>query len=90
MMIAGIMVGIVEGLVYTQKTGLDPEQLISLLSQGGARSWWLENTGMKMVDKDLAPGFYVEHFVKDLGLALDECRRMNLSVPGTALAYQLY
>ena len=43
-----------------------------------------------MIEGDFEPGFYVEHFVKDLGLALDECRRMNLSVPGTALAYQLY
>ena len=43
-----------------------------------------------MLKRDFEPGFYVEHFVKDLGIVLDECRRMRLSVPGTALAFQLY
>lgn len=61
-----------------------------MLKEGGAQSWWLKITGPKMVARDFAPGFYVEHFVKDLGLCLDECRRMNISVPGTALAFQMY
>ena len=90
MMIANIMVGICESLMFAHKSGLDASQLIPLLSQGGAKSWWLENCGMPMMRKDYEPGFQVDLFVKDLGLALDECRRMKLSVAGTAQAYQLY
>ena len=37
-----------------------------------------------------APGFVVEHFVKDMGIALAEAKRMNLALPGLALAEQLY
>ena len=50
----------------------------------------LEKLGPKMIDRDFEPSFYVEHFVKDLGIVLDECRRVNLAVPGTALAFQFY
>ena len=84
------MSGICESLLYAEKAGLDHEKLIALLSKGGARSFWLENCGPKMIRRDFTPGFLVEHFVKDLGMVLEECRKMNLSVPGIALTYQLY
>ncbi|MCB1319561.1 MAG: NAD-binding protein, partial [Leptospiraceae bacterium] len=53
-------------------------------------SWSINNLGPKMVQNDFAPGFYVEHFVKDMGIALTECERMDLSLPGLALVRQLY
>ena len=81
------MIGVCEALCYAHKAGLDRTHLVDLLTKGGARSFWFEVAGHKMIQGDYEPGFYVEHFVKDLGLALDECRRMNVSVPGTALAY---
>ena len=64
--------------------------MVNLLSKGAAANFWLEKFGPRMLKRDFEPGFYVEHFVKDLGIVLDECRRMKLSVPGTALSYQLY
>ena len=64
--------------------------MINLLSKGAASSFSMEKLGPRMLKRDFEPGFYVEHFVKDLGIVLDECRRMQLSVPGTALAFQLY
>ena len=64
--------------------------MISLLSKGAAGSFSMEKLGPRMLKRDFGPGFYVEHFVKDLGIVLDECRRMKLSVPGVALAYQMY
>ena len=87
MQIALIMTGVCEALLYAEKANLDHDKMIELLSKGGARSMWLENCGPKMIRRDFEPGFYVEHFVKDLGMVLDECKRMNLSVPGTALCY---
>ena len=64
--------------------------MISLLAKGGAGSFQMEKLGPRMLRRDFEPGFYVEHFVKDLGIVLDECRRMKISVPGTMLAFQLY
>lgn len=88
--IATTMVGLCEGLLYAQKAGLDHQQMIPLLSKGAAGSFSLEKLGPRMLVGDFDPGFYVEHFVKDLGIVLDEARRMQLSVPGTAQAFQLY
>jgi len=89
-MIATTMVGVCESLLYAQKANLDHMQMIQLLSKGAAGSFSMEKLGPRMLRRDFEPGFYVEHFVKDLGIVLDECRLMKLSVPGTALAYQLY
>ena len=89
-MIANNMVGLCEALMYAQKAGLDHNQMIDLLSAGAAGSFQLAKLGPRMLKRDFDPGFYVEHFVKDLGIILEETKRMNLAVPGTALATQLY
>ena len=89
-LICTTMVGLCESLLYAQKAGLNHQQMIALLSKGAAGSFSLEKLGPRMLKRDFEPGFYVEHFVKDLGIVLDEARRMKLSVPGTALAHQLY
>ena len=77
-------------MLYAQKAGLDHEQLIALLSKGAAGCFSMTAYGPRMLKRDFEPGFYVEHFVKDLGIILAEAKRMNLSIPGTALADQLY
>lgn len=89
-MIASGMIGLCEGLLYGHKAGLQLDQLISLLSKGAAGSFSLTSYGPRMLRRDFEPGFYVEHFVKDLGICLDEGKRMGLSLPGTALAQQFY
>ena len=64
--------------------------MIELLNKGAAGSFSLEKLAPRMLKRDFEPGFYVEHFVKDLGIILEESRRMEISLPGTALAQQLY
>ncbi len=64
--------------------------MIESVGSGAAGSWSINNLGPRMINRDFEPGFYVEHFLKDLGIALTEARRMRLSVPGLALATQLY
>lgn len=64
--------------------------MIELLSGGAAGSFTLSNYGPRILKRDFDPGFYVEHFVKDLGICLDESKRMGISMPGTALSHQLY
>ena len=89
-LIASCMVGVCEALLYGYKAGLDLEKVLQSVSGGGAASWSLANYAPRMMQGDFAPGFFVEHFLKDLAIILAESRRMNLVMPGVALAEQLY
>jgi 3-hydroxyisobutyrate dehydrogenase len=84
------MIAMCEALLYAYRAGLDLEQTIDTIKGGAAGSWSLSNYGPRVLQGDFAPGFKIDHFVKDLGIALAEARRMRLSLPGTALAEQLY
>jgi 3-hydroxyisobutyrate dehydrogenase len=89
-LIASNMVGVCEGLLYAWRAGLDLTRVLASVSSGAAGSWSLSNLAPRIVADDFAPGFFVEHFVKDMGIALQEAERMDLALPGLALARQLY
>jgi 3-hydroxyisobutyrate dehydrogenase len=89
-LIAGNMMGVCEGLLYAQQAGLDLETAMQSIASGAAGSWSLANLGPRIIANDFAPGFFVEHFIKDLGIALAEAKRLGLCLPGLALANQLY
>lgn len=82
--------GVCEALLFAVKAGLDPESVLQSVSGGAAGNWALSNLAPRMLRGDFAPGFYVEHLVKDLGLVLDESRRLGIALPGVALINQLY
>lgn len=88
--IAGTMIGVCESLLYAVRAGLDPEKVLQSVRRGAAACWALDNLVPRMMRRDFAPGFYVEHFIKDMGIALKEAERMHLSLPGLALVHQLY
>jgi 3-hydroxyisobutyrate dehydrogenase len=88
--IASNMVGICESLLYAYRAGLDLETVLQSIASGAAGSWSLQNLGPRIIANRFEPGFFVEHFIKDMGIALDEAKRMGLSLPGLALAHQLY
>jgi 3-hydroxyisobutyrate dehydrogenase len=89
-LIAGAMVGVCEALLYGYRAGLDMETVFKSVSTGAAGSKALEVLGPRILRGDFEPGFYVEHFIKDMGIALQEARAMNLALPGLALVQQLY
>jgi 3-hydroxyisobutyrate dehydrogenase len=89
-LIASTMVGVVESLLYACKAGLDLDEVIDVIGKGAASSWSINNLGRRIVKGDFDPGFFIKHFIKDMGIALDEAKRMNLSLPGLALAHQFY
>jgi 3-hydroxyisobutyrate dehydrogenase len=89
-LIATNMIGVCEALLYGHRAGLDLKTVLQSVGGGAAASWSLNNLGPRIIDRNFEPGFFVEHFIKDMGIALDEARRMNLSLPGLALANQLY
>ena len=88
--IAGNMIGMVEALLYTQKAGLGMDAMIDIVGKGAAASWSLNNLGRRIARGDFNPGFFIKHFVKDMGIALQEARQMNLALPGLALVNQFY
>jgi 3-hydroxyisobutyrate dehydrogenase len=88
--IASTMIGVVECLLYAQKAGLDLDTMIDIVGSGAAASWSLNNLGRRIVKKNYDPGFFIKHFVKDMGIALAEAKRMRISLPGLALAHQFY
>lgn len=89
-MIASTMIGVVECMIYALKAGLDVGEMINVIGKGAAQNWSLVNYGPRVLKGDFNPGFFIKHFVKDMGIALQEARHMNLSLPGLALANQFY
>jgi 3-hydroxyisobutyrate dehydrogenase len=88
--IAGTIIGVCENLLYSYKAGLDPNVLLSSIGKGAAACWTLDNLAPRIIKNDYEPGFFIEHFIKDLEIALEETRKMDLSLPGLSLAHQLY
>jgi 3-hydroxyisobutyrate dehydrogenase len=84
------MIGVCEALLYGYKAGLNLETVLESVGSGAAGSWSLSNYGPRIIAGNFDPGFFVEHFIKDMGIALTESRRMGIAMPGLALAEQLY
>ena len=88
-LVAANLVGVCEALVYARGAGLDPERVLRSVSSGAAGSWALTNLAPRALAGDFAAGFFVDHFVKDVGIALAEARRMRVPLPALALVEQL-
>ncbi|PYE47202.1 NAD(P)-dependent oxidoreductase [Paenibacillus barcinonensis] len=88
--IASGMMGVCEALAYAKTSGLDAENVLKSIATGAAGSWSLSNLGPRMIKGDYEPGFYVKHFIKDMGIALESAQAMGMKTPGLALAESLY
>ena len=89
-MVGNNMIGVCEALIYSHKAGLDVKKTMELLSTGGGASVQLTFYFPRMLIRDFEPGFYVEHFHKDMGIALDECKRMGIQLKGLEQVYSFY
>ncbi len=89
-LIATNMIGVCESLLYAHRAGLDLNTVMQSVASGAAGSWSLSHLGPRIIQNNFDPGFFVEHFLKDMRIALDEADRMGLALPGLALAKQLY
>jgi 3-hydroxyisobutyrate dehydrogenase len=88
--IAGTMLGVAEGLAYAKRAGLDPKSVLRSIGTGAAGGFLLDNLGPKMLAGDFAPGFFIEHFLKDLGIALVEANQLKLDLEGARTAAAQY
>ncbi len=84
------MIGVCEALIFAAKSGLDPEKVMQSVESGAAGSWSLSNLGTRILKNDFKPGFFVEHFVKDLSIALEEAKTLSLNLPGLEMATGFY
>ena len=89
-LVAAGMVGVCEALLYARQSGLNLDTVLKSVSSGAAGSWALTNMGPRIIAGDFEPGFFVDHFVKDLGIAIEGAKKMKLDLPGLALAADLY
>lgn len=89
-MIAGTMTGLTELLVYAKAAGLNLEKVLKTVGGGSAANWSLQNYGPRILKEDYSAGFFVKHFIKDLGIALDEANKLGLNLPSTQNAKKLY
>lgn len=89
-LIAGNMVGVCEALLYARKAGLDMAKVFESVERGAAGSWSLTHLGGRILAGNFEPGFMIEHFIKDMGIALEESARFGIALPGLALVRQLY
>jgi len=88
--IAANMMGVCEAMIYAQKSGLDPSNVLKSIESGAAGSWSLSNLAPRMLVDNFAPGFYIKHFIKDMKLAIESAQQMKINTPALGMALKLY
>lgn len=88
--IASNMIGVCEAIIYAEKAGLDPTEVLKSISTGAAGSWSLSNLAPRMIEGDFAPGFFIKHFIKDMMIAIESAQEMGFTTPGLSLSLELY
>jgi 3-hydroxyisobutyrate dehydrogenase len=88
--IASTMLSVCESMAFAKAAGLDPMRVLESITTGAANSWSLQNLMPRALRADYEPGFSVNHFTKDLAIAVDCADRLGLTLPGLALAKRLY
>ncbi|MFP6900441.1 MAG: NAD(P)-dependent oxidoreductase [Opitutales bacterium] len=89
-LIASTMIGVVESMLYATRAGLSMDAVIDLIGQGAAGCWSINNLGRRIAKQDFDPGFFIKHFVKDMGIALHDASQLGLDLPGLAMAKEFY
>ena len=79
-----------EGLLFAARAGADAAKVREALMGGLATSRILDVLGDRMIRRTVEPGFRIALHQKDLNLALGAAKSLNLALPGTAQAQQLF
>ena len=88
--IATTMISVAESFKFAKEVGLDLEDFFKTVATGSGGSFSMTSYGPRILKNDFKPGFFVHHFIKDMRLALEECEKMNITLPGLEVAYKLY
>ena len=88
--IATTMISVAESFKFAKEVGLDLDSFFKTVSTGSGRSFSMTSYGPRILNEDFKPGFFTHHFIKDMKLALEECEKMNIKLPGLETAYKIY
>ena len=88
--IATTMISVAESFKFAKEVGLDLDSFFKTVSTGSGGSFSMTSYGPRILGGDFKPGFFVHHFIKDMKLALEECEKMNINLPGLETAYKIY
>ena len=88
--LAGAVASVSEAIAYARRTGLDVETMLASISKGAAGSWQMTNNAPKMVAGDMAPGFFIKHFIKDMAIADEEAKAAGLTMPVLEEVLEMY
>lgn len=78
--LGGAIAGVCEAMTYAKKVGLDVQTMLDSISKGAAGSWQMSNVAPKILEEDFRPGFFVKHYVKDMNIAIEEAKDVNLDL----------
>ena len=88
--IATTMISVAESFKFAKEVGLDLDSFFKTVSTGSGGSFSMTSYGPRILNEDFKPGFFTHHFIKDMKLALEECEKMNIKLPGLETAYKIY
>ena len=88
--IATTMISVAESFKFAKEVGLDLDSFFKTVSTGSGGSFSMTSYGPRILNGDFKPGFFTHHFIKDMKLALEECEKMNIKLPGLETAYKIY
>ena len=88
--IATTMISVAESFKFAKEVGLNLDDFFNIVSTGSGGSFSMTSYGPRILKGDFKPGFFIHHFIKDMRLALEECEKMNIKLPGLETAYELY
>lgn len=88
--IATTMISVAESFKFAKEVGLDLDDFFNIVSTGSGGSFSMTSYGPRILKGDFKPGFFIHHFIKDMRLALEECEKMNIKLPGLETAYEVY
>lgn len=88
--IATTMISVAESFKFAKEVGIDLDDFFNIVSTGSGGSFSMTSYGPRILKGDFKPGFFIYHFIKDMRLALEECEKMNIKLPGLETAYEVY
>lgn len=88
--IATTMISVAESFKFAKEVGLNLDDFFNIVSTGSGGSFSMTSYGPRILKGDFKPGFFIHHFIKDMRLALEECEKMNIKLPGLETAYEVY
>ena len=88
--IATTMISVAESFKFAKEVGLDLGSFFKIVSTGSGGSFSMTSYGPRILNGDFKPGFFTHHFIKDMKLALEECEKMDIKLPGLEAAYKIY